>query len=256
MASSRSIQISYWTDSKIIEFSLECRYMYLYLLTNPNTNNCGCYVITYSQIHNETGFDIDKVQQLVNELENTHRVIKYDEDTKEMLIVRWHLYNWTKSKQYLKGVRREIDKLKCLEFKNKLTDMVNTLIELENIEIEEDKPTVASEVITYLNTKCNTKHSCKTKLNVKLINSLIKLGYTVDDMKKVIDKKYVDWVGTKYEVYLRPSTLFGDKFATYLTQEPYKKKNTTKKTPFHNFEHRDYDMAELERKYVSNGNEL
>ena len=45
----------------------------------------------------------------------------------------------------------------------------------------------------------------------------------IDDFKTVIDKKADDWIGTDMEKYLRPETLFGTKFESYLNQ-PEKKK--------------------------------
>lgn len=44
-------------------------------------------------------------------------------------------------------------------------------------------------------------------------------GFSVEDFKTVIDKKYNDWKGTEWEKYLRPETLFGAKFESYLNQK-------------------------------------
>ena len=45
-------------------------------------------------------------------------------------------------------------------------------------------------------------------------------GYTVEDAKKVIDIKFAEWIGDeKMKQYIRPATLFSDKFDTYLNQE-------------------------------------
>ena len=43
--------------------------------------------------------------------------------------------------------------------------------------------------------------------------------FTVDDFKTVIDKKSREWLGTDMEKYLRPETLFGTKFESYLNQQ-------------------------------------
>ena len=43
MAVFRTISNSFWTDSKVDDtFTPEDKYFYLYLLTNPHTNICGC----------------------------------------------------------------------------------------------------------------------------------------------------------------------------------------------------------------------
>jgi uncharacterized phage protein (TIGR02220 family) len=43
-------------------------------------------------------------------------------------------------------------------------------------------------------------------------------GYTFDDFITVINKKAREWLGTDQAKYLRPETLFGTKFDTYLNQ--------------------------------------
>jgi hypothetical protein len=51
-------------------------------------------------------------------------------------------------------------------------------------------------------------------------------GYSVDDFITVIDKKCLDWLNTDYEQYLRPETLFGTKFESYLNAKVTKKQNS------------------------------
>ena len=73
------------------------------------------------------------------------------------------------------------------------------------------------EIIEYLNLKTGSKFKPTTKPYVQAIRSRLKEGYTVDDFKKVIDKKCREWKGTKLEKYLTPKTLFAPShFDTYL----------------------------------------
>ena len=74
-------------------------------------------------------------------------------------------------------------------------------------------------IINYLNRKMNTHYKPTTSSTVKKIKARLKEGYSVDDFKTVIDKKYDDWAGDdKMVAYLRPDTLFGTKFESYLNQ--------------------------------------
>jgi uncharacterized phage protein (TIGR02220 family) len=78
---------------------------------------------------------------------------------------------------------------------------------------------IINKTIEYLSSI--TKHSYNNKLFEKDEN-LIKLtnqGYNYDDFKKVIDKKWKQWKGTQFEKYVRPSTLFGNKFESYLNEQ-------------------------------------
>ena len=43
-----------------------------------------------------------------------------------------------------------------------------------------------------------------------------------EDFINVIDKKYKEWKGTETEKYVRPETLFGDKFESYVNQKEKK----------------------------------
>ena len=55
MAIYRNLHISFWTDNKVEDdFTPEDKYFYAYLLTNPQTNICGCYgVIQKVQVWGE-----------------------------------------------------------------------------------------------------------------------------------------------------------------------------------------------------------
>lgn len=71
-------------------------------------------------------------------------------------------------------------------------------------------------IIAYLNEKANKDFKAKSKATQQHINARLKEGFTVDDFKTVIDKKCAEWLGTDFEQYLRPATLFGTKFEGYL----------------------------------------
>lgn len=81
---------------------------------------------------------------------------------------------------------------------------------------------LSKDIIDYLNTKTNSKFKYTTKATQQKINARLNEGYTLDDFIVVIDKKYEEWVGTDFEQYLCPETLFGTKFEKYLNQKSTK----------------------------------
>lgn len=94
----------------------------------------------------------------------------------------------------------------------------------------EKKDTHLSErkqIIEYLNQKLGTRYRHGSDINKKYINARLNEGYTVDDFYVVIDKKCGEWQGTERERYLRPETLFGNKFESYLNQNIVKSKGQT-----------------------------
>lgn len=119
MAYYRTLHLSFWTDPKVDDdFTPEDKYFYLYLLTNPHTNLVGCYEISSRQMERETGYNVDTISRLLKRMEETHKVIRYDRKSKEMLILNWHKYNWTKSPKFLAGAENEAKEIKSEDFKN------------------------------------------------------------------------------------------------------------------------------------------
>jgi len=83
---------------------------------------------------------------------------------------------------------------------------------------EEDEVIPYKEIIEYLNTKTGKNYRDNVQKNKSLIKARWSEGYRLDDFKQVIDNTVTDWSGTKYAKYLRPETLFGTKFDSYLNQ--------------------------------------
>ena len=79
---------------------------------------------------------------------------------------------------------------------------------------------VSRQVIDYLNQRLGTNYRATANDTYSKIHARINDGYKLDDFKKVIDNKIADWYGDeKMRKYLRPSTLFGPKFESYLNQK-------------------------------------
>lgn len=126
MAVYRSVHLSFWTDNKVEDdFTPEDKYFYIYLLTNPQTNICGCYEISYSQMTRNTGYNKDTIIRLLERFENVHKIIKFDKNTKEILILNWYKYNWSKSEKTLTGVENVAKHIKSEVFKKYVLDVVN-----------------------------------------------------------------------------------------------------------------------------------
>lgn len=123
MAIYRSVQLSFWTDNKIVDdFTPEDKYFYLYLFTNPQTNLCGCYEVSLSTMSNQLGYTKDSIERLIDRFEHHHRLIKYSKQTKELLIVNWSKYNWQGGNQE-KCLLKEISTVKNLDFKRFLEEV-------------------------------------------------------------------------------------------------------------------------------------
>lgn len=121
------------------------------------------------------------------------------------------------------------------EGKNKLGN--NVTPELPNVtecytdidiekDIEKEKDTLSGnptpppyqEIISYLNAAAGKQYRHTTDKTRKLIQARYKEGFNINDFKKVIDIKSKEWLKTDMNKFLRPETLFGTKFESYLNQ--------------------------------------
>ena len=96
-------------------------------------------------------------------------------------------------------------------------------------ELEKD---IVVDIIDHLNFICGTKYGASTKKTKDFINARIKEGYGLEDFKTVINKKHDEWINTDMQKYLRPQTLFGTNFESYLNQLDGKCEKETKGSGF------------------------
>lgn len=82
--------------------------------------------------------------------------------------------------------------------------------------IKEKEKEDINNIVLKLNTLASTNYKATTKSTISLVKARLKEGYTVEDFYKVIEFKTKEWLGTEFEKYLRPATLFGNKFEDYL----------------------------------------
>ncbi|MEC5268246.1 conserved phage C-terminal domain-containing protein [Heyndrickxia coagulans] len=76
------------------------------------------------------------------------------------------------------------------------------------------------EIVTYLNRMAHTNYRSTTKATQRAIKARWNEGFRLEDFKKVIDIKTKEWLSDpKMCKYLRPETLFGTKFESYLNQQ-------------------------------------
>lgn len=80
----------------------------------------------------------------------------------------------------------------------------------------EKKSEVYKHIVDYLNAKAGTQYKASCKDTRAKIDARLAENFTVTDFETVIDKKCEEWRGTEWEKFLRPLTLFGPKFESYL----------------------------------------
>ncbi|EAE9965231.1 hypothetical protein CA995_08380, partial [Listeria monocytogenes] len=83
-----------------------------------------------------------------------------------------------------------------------------------------DDASVFKNVIAFLNENAETNYKHTTKSTQTLIKARLNDGFGFEDFKKVIIIKCKEWKNdSSMNQYLRPATLFGTKFESYLNQK-------------------------------------
>lgn len=221
---------NFWTDLKFL--TNDEKLMYVYLVKNRSNNICGCYHIMKSNIASDLVMSANYVSLLLQQLHDKH-IISYDNISNEILIIDMYKYvtfddsDNEKIEEILKRISNENYRkyVKSIYIDMEIIPVDNTKSKRCNSAISN----LAKQVIDYLNEKCNTNYKSNANYIQKHISARMNDGYAdFDDYKHVIDIKYSQWKGTNYEKYLRPRTLFGTKFDSYLN-EYYMKNNINKK---------------------------
>lgn len=89
---------------------------------------------------------------------------------------------------------------------------------------------IYSRVIDYLNEKVGTNYKSTTDKTKKLINARLNENFTEQDFYKVIDNKCATWLKDEnMNKYLRPETLFSNKFESYLNESKINEKGISGK---------------------------
>ena len=160
-----------------------------------------------------------------------------------VVIKDWKIHNYIQSDRYKPSLQPERELLTITankEYTLTNSDVSNMDTEcIQNVSIGKvrlgkvrlgknnmsSKLDCTDEIIQHLNMRAGTKYKSNTAKTKQLINARLNEGFTLEDFKIVIDKKCVEWCGTEFEKFLRPNTLFGTKFESYLNQNVVKPKS-------------------------------
>ncbi len=157
-----------------------------------------------------------------------------------VVIKHWKIHNYIRNDRYKETVYTEEKAQLFLKGNNAYTldapvsddgvtlgipngYQVDTQDRLGKDSLDQDNNIYAA-VVDYLNQKAGTGYRASGKKTQSLIRARINEGFELDDFKRVIDNKCAEWIGSDMEQYLRPETLFGTKFESYLNAKTRKSK--------------------------------
>jgi uncharacterized phage protein (TIGR02220 family) len=101
---------------------------------------------------------------------------------------------------------------------------LNQAIPESTSEITTEKKTIPfADIIQHLNEKTGKSFKTDSQKTNNLIQARFSEGFTLEDFKKVIELKSVEWQDARWSKFLRPEKLFGSEFESYLNQQPEQK---------------------------------
>ena len=168
-----------------------------------------------------------KIQRIISSLENQELLIKGNYNQLSYDRTTW--YALPKFEQsVVQNQTVNCSDLNNERFKNEQPIPINYQLtkQLTNKDIKdivEHSPTAPipyEEIVQYLNQKTGKNFKSTSKATQRHIKARFTDGFVLDDFKQVIDNKCGDWLrDRKMKEYLRPETLFGTKFESYLNSK-------------------------------------
>ncbi len=173
--------------------------------------------------------DVENVAVTVMYLIKNELIEEVDKETYSLTETKECIGSETASTVRSRKHRKLISETKALQCNTDATKC-NTEIEKEldtEKELDIEITTTIKEIVDYLNEKVGTSYRASSERTKKLIKARLNEKYTVDDFKSVIDIKCRDWKNsTEWSKFLRPETLFSNKFESYLQQAPKRVEDT------------------------------
>lgn len=122
MAKQRYINTKVWTDGWFMDLDATEKLLFLYLLTNPNTNIAGVYEISMRQIAFDTNIDQEALKRLFGRFEDAGKV--YFE--LGWVVIKNFVKHQSRNPKVDIGIRAELDSVPAW-LKQRLTDKEDRL---------------------------------------------------------------------------------------------------------------------------------
>lgn len=149
----------------------------------------------------------------------------YEKDKKKLLLNNTKQYEMQSPKKAVESVdQKDVSELDTPRIHDAHeTDTEVKLVKSKSKKkamVKDTEPIPYKEIIDYLNQKTGQGLKPTTKLYRQLIRARWREKYRLNDFKRVIDNKALDWKGTKFWRFMTPKTLFASgHFNIYLNSD-------------------------------------
>lgn len=117
------IQRNFWETDEAREMTPEEKYFWMYLQTNSNANTLGCYAFRMRKAIDETGYNKETIEKLLDRMQKLNRIIS-DKSTGEIYLMRWNEMNWNKQTQTMRAITADLKEIQSKMLKEMLKTML------------------------------------------------------------------------------------------------------------------------------------
>lgn len=179
----------------------------------------GQVVCGRKQLAKDLGLSEQSVRTALEHLKSTNEItIRTTNRFSIITIEKWAMYQSDTD-----DINQQTDQQANTQATNNqpTTNHTQEVKKLRNKEIKKDiYSRERVEIVNYLNEICGTQYRPHTKKTKELIHARLSEGFTVEDFKTVIYRKAKQWIDNpKMCKFLRPETLFSNKFEGYLNEK-------------------------------------
>ena len=194
----------------------------------------GSCITSFASLSAETKLSVEQIKRSLKNLQKTGEIKKISTNQNTLIIVTkyddYQCFTNADNKQTTNEQQTDnMQKTNGQQTDNKRTTTNNNVKNIKNdknnnnlycsSDEEQKINQIINTVIEILNIETDKKFSPDTKLTRKLIQDRLNDGYSLEDFKRVIEKKCDAWKSDPVmESYLKPSILFGPKFDEYLNE--------------------------------------
>jgi len=185
-------------------------YLYAHL---HNGYSISCY-----EIQSRFGIPKSTAHRIMEQKWNSSGIqMKWKWNKNELIFNSLDISSGTELEQQLN--RNEIEKHETDQ--GKIVESPKTNVKARNgaktkNTVIENQDSTVQKIVEYLNNVTGKKFAVSNSTTRSLILNRLSEGFSVEDFCRVIDMKSQEWINTEYDKYLRPQTLFGGKFESYL----------------------------------------
>lgn len=171
---------------------------------------------TTKMLADELGFDANVVTVAINALSKLGMICANDD---EFYITNWEEYQNIEGLEKIREQTRQ--RVANYRERKKIGNVTGnaTVTQSNATDIDKEIDIDIKDILSYLNEKTGKNFRATSKETKRVINARLKEGYSAEDFKRVIDIKVAKWGNDpKMRDFLRPQTLFGTKFESYLNE--------------------------------------